>query len=177
MQLRSGTPEEVGMSDFVPPYYAAAYCGLDTQELQETPWATGGVHSTAMDMAIFGQMFLNGGNYGQTRILSPTTVAAMTRNQIPGVGARWEDVFFPEAVWGLGWDVHGGKKDIEYGSMFSSRTFSISGAGGVNLSVDPVYGIVGAYFSVVLEYHASLHHKVWCNDLFMNAVSAAVVEM
>src|SRR5215831_10431898 len=44
--------------------------GLGSREHQERPSAAGGVYSTAMDMAIFGQMFLNRGRYGEVRILS-----------------------------------------------------------------------------------------------------------
>jgi len=45
----------------------------------------GGVKTSAPDLAIFEQMFLNGGVYNGARVLSRAAVAAMTRNQIPGV--------------------------------------------------------------------------------------------
>src|SRR5215831_13800342 len=80
--------------------------GLETREYQERPGAAGGVYSTAMDMAIFGQMFLNRGSYGEVRILSSAAVAEMTRNQIPGISAQFRGEFFPEASWGLGWSIH-----------------------------------------------------------------------
>ena len=41
--------------------------------------------ATAMDMAIFGQTFLNHGSYGNCHLLSPATVAAMTRSQIADI--------------------------------------------------------------------------------------------
>jgi CubicO group peptidase (beta-lactamase class C family) len=134
--------------------------------LQETPTARGGVFSTAMDMAIFGQMFLNCGIYGDTRILSPASVAEVTRNQIPGVGARHGNEFFPEASWGFGWNIHGSKMDK--GTLHSPKAFCHVGAGGVFLWVDPVYEIVGVYFSVMFS-----GSRV---DLFMNSVTAAVVD-
>src|SRR5215813_421684 len=43
--------------------------GLGTRENQALPLASAGVYSTTMDMAIFGQMFLNRGRYGEMRIL------------------------------------------------------------------------------------------------------------
>ena len=46
-------------------------------------------HTTPVDMTVFGQMILNGGRYGGVRILSPAAVAAMPRDQIPGIGARF----------------------------------------------------------------------------------------
>ena len=87
--------------------------GLGTREHQELPLANGGVYSTAMDMAIFGQMFLNRGSYGEVSILSPAAVAEMTRNQIPGISAQLRGEFFPEASWGFGWSIHGNKKAPE----------------------------------------------------------------
>ena len=48
--------------------------------------ASGG-WSTAAGLAVFGQMFLAAGRYGDARILSRPAVTAMTRNQIPGIGA------------------------------------------------------------------------------------------
>jgi CubicO group peptidase (beta-lactamase class C family) len=139
---------------------------LNSRVVQETPGPAGGVFSTALDMAIFGQMFLNGGSYGDARILGPATIAAITRNQIPGVGARFEEEVFPEAAWGLGWSLQEKKKDY-IGTLHSPRTFSHGGAGGVLLWIDPVYEIVGVYFSVRMEK--------WTGDHFIDAVTAACV--
>lgn len=147
----------------------APFAWLDTQENQETPWASGGF-STAIDTAVFGQMFLNRGIYGDTTILSPVSVTEMTRNQIPGISARYEDEFFPEASWGVGWNVHGNKKALNDGSLHSSKTFDHGGVGGVFLWVDPIYEIVGLYFFV------EVNTGVNCVDLFMNAVTAAVID-
>ncbi|GAG38496.1 unnamed protein product, partial [marine sediment metagenome] len=93
---------------------------LESPETLETPWASGGVFATTMDTATFGQMFLNRGTYGGARILSRASVAAMTRNQIPGISARHGDQFFPEASWGLGWSVRGSKKAPAYGEPLQS---------------------------------------------------------
>jgi hypothetical protein len=41
--------------------------------------------------------------------------------------------------------------------------------------VDPVYDIVGVYFSVTLELLDTVR-PIWCADLFQNAVTAAVVD-
>ena len=48
----------------------------------------GSLVTTAEDLAIFLQAFLNGGSYGRARVLSRVTVAEMTRNQIPGIGTN-----------------------------------------------------------------------------------------
>jgi len=162
--------------DNVPSILKSLLVGLDTPEYQETPWAGGGAYSTAKDMTIFGQMFLNGGSYGDARILSAVTVAEMTRNQISGISAQYRSEVFPEASFGFGWNVHGNKKALYDGSLYSPRGFRYSGAGGVLLWVDPVYEIVGAYFSVVLRLMPD-DEPEWPADLFMNAVTAAVVEV
>jgi serine-type D-Ala-D-Ala carboxypeptidase len=149
---------------------------LDSEPFQRAPHAPGGVFSTALDTAVFGQLFLNRGRYGDVRVLSPASVAEMTRNQIPGVRARYGEEVFPEASWGLGWDVREDKSRVTRApSLPSSRTFSHGGAGGVYLWVDPVHEIVGVYLSVVLQLspQGAFRH---CADLFANAVTAAVVD-
>ncbi|MEJ2737604.1 MAG: serine hydrolase [Anaerolineae bacterium] len=152
---------------------------IDSREFQETPFAAIGAYSTAMDMAVFGQMFLNGGSYGDARILSPVTVAEMTRNQIPGVSSRFVDESFPEAGMGLSWFIRENKKVVAYGeTLQSSKTFCHSGAGGVFLWVDPVYEIVGCYFSVNIgPITVAEAYRYWCADLFINAVMAAIVDV
>jgi CubicO group peptidase (beta-lactamase class C family) len=149
---------------------------LNTWESLTSGSATGSVSSTALDMAIFGQTFLNGGEYGGVRVLSPASVVEMTRNQIPGIGTTFYAKYYPEASWSYGWGIHGDNKWKYFdGTLHSPQTFHQSGIGGVYMWVDPVYEIVGVYFSVVMEMLPSFDHK-WCNDLFVNAVTAAVMD-
>ena len=155
------------------------YPDYNTAEYQERPSPSGGTYSTAMDMAIFGQMFLNNGRYSEQRILSPVTVGAMTRNQIPGIEARFFDDRFPEAGWGLGWSINLEYKGQVYGEpLISSAAFLHSGAGGVHLWIDPVHEIVGAYFSVVMENRegGQPNEPIWNADLYMNMISASIDE-
>jgi CubicO group peptidase (beta-lactamase class C family) len=159
-----------------PAYIKSLLVGLNSREFEKLPIACGGVYSTVMDMAVFGQMFLNHGRYGDTEILSPPTVAAMTRNQIPGIRATYHNEYFPEASQGLGWGVRGDKKPLYAGSLCSPYTFSHGGMGGIYLWVDPLYEIVGVYFSVVLRVTADGEHHDWPVDLFQNAVTAAVID-
>jgi CubicO group peptidase (beta-lactamase class C family) len=46
-------------------------------------WGSGGLLSTPDDYLRFAQMLLNGGTFGETRILKRETVALMTRNTVP----------------------------------------------------------------------------------------------
>ena len=144
--------------------------------IMELPLAAGGVYATAWDMAVFGQMFLNGGRYGDARILSRASVTEMTRNQIPGIpaegvrGVERQD----EASWGYGWGIQGeGKWEYFSGSLSSSELYEHSGGGGIRFWVDPGYEFVLCYFSVVVEMRVegSGKHNA---DLFVNAVTAAV---
>jgi len=158
-----------------------------TRECQETPWPQAGVFSTAMDMTIFGQMLLNRGIYGNVRILSPASVTEMTRNQIPGIGSQYKGQFFPEASWGFGWSIRGNKKSLGYAeALQSSEAFLHGGSGGVFLWVDPIYEIVGVYFSVAshgamttLErFEESLRIDLMRRvDLLINAATAALVDV
>ena len=152
---------------------------LNSREWQQTPWAAPGAYSTAMDMAVFAQMFLNGGIYGDARILSPVTVAQMTRNQIPGISSRFVDEFFPEAGTGIPWFIRENKKAFAYGETLQSpATFCHGGAGGIFLWVDPVYEIVGCYFSVDIgPITVAELYRYSCPDLFINAVMAAIVDV
>lgn len=142
----------------------------ETDQFLGLPLAAEGAFSTAADVAILGQLFLDRGIYGEQRILSPATVARMTHNQIPGVSSHFNGETFPEASWGYGWDVKSNKKAKEHSSLTSPATFSHGGFGGVFLWVDPVYQIVGVFFSVHLQ------SQPWNADLFANAVTAAVID-
>jgi serine-type D-Ala-D-Ala carboxypeptidase len=154
----------------------AVAAGLDTEESLETPWGSGGQYSTAMDMAIFGQMFLNGGRYGDVQVLSPATVAEMTRNQIPGIKATILGEVFPEAAWGYGWSIHGNKRG-SCGALYSPAAYEHWGAGGVYMWVDPTYEIVGVTFSVDPIPASEAPGLRWgTNDLFTDAVTAAIVD-
>lgn len=141
---------------------------FNTPENLKEPSGSGGVYSTALDVAIFGQMFLNGGIYGDVRILSPVTVREMTRNQTPGIPAHHDGEFFNDAFWGYGWNVHGDKRD-DSGCMRSPRAFDHGGAGGVRLLVDPEYEVVWVYFPVITNI-------LYTRNLFNNAVMCSIIE-
>ncbi len=96
--------------------------------------ASGGMISTAPDYVIFCQMFLNGGTYGGTRILSEASVRAATSpqtrhiytaEQLPGVNS----------FYGLGW------------SVAADGTYSHGGSDGTYAWVDPNREIIGIVFT------------------------------
>ncbi|MBY3619834.1 beta-lactamase family protein [Acinetobacter sp. CUI P1] len=146
---------------------------VDSENNLNSVSAGGGAYSTAMDLAVFGQMFLNGGIYNGVRLLSPVTVKEMTRNQIPGVSSQYRDEVFPEAYWGYGWAINGTKRDG--GDLFSPEAYSHWGAAGPFLCVDPIYQTVTVHLSVELD-----HQKPFKNmyvDYFNNTVLAAITDL
>jgi serine-type D-Ala-D-Ala carboxypeptidase len=152
--------------------------GLIIDDHTLAPFLTGpgGLFSTARDLAAFGQMILNRGRYGETRIVSAASVAEMIRNQIPGVPGYYRGEVFPEASWGLGWDVHGAKRSLREGSLFSPSAVKMGGGGGTNFWVDPEYELVGAYLSVQAHPGSKESSPWWRADSFVDAATAAIEE-
>jgi CubicO group peptidase (beta-lactamase class C family) len=173
-------PEEIQPRIVIRPPDLLGAAWLNSRELQEVPWAgTGGAFSTVWDMAVFGQMFLNGGTYGDTRILSRTSVTEMTRNQIPGISAEYFDQTFPEAGWGLGWCLHLNKQSAAFAeTLQSAQSFNHGGYGGTYFLVDPVHEMVICYFACEKDWEnwwTAWPHSSRA-DLFINSVTAAIVD-
>lgn len=82
-----------------------------------------GLFSTARDVAIFAQMFLNGGEYNGARIVSPTTIARWTAPQVRASSRA------------LGWDTPSAVSSA--GHYFSPRSFGHTGFTGTSIWIDP----------------------------------------
>jgi CubicO group peptidase (beta-lactamase class C family) len=125
-------------------------------------------------MAIFGQMILNRGTYGGSRILAPATVAAMTRDQVPGIKAQFFDTLMAHASWGYGWQIESPSKwPYFHGSLQSLGTLNHPGAGGAVLWIDPARDLVGTYFEVTTRL-TERFEQLWSFDLFQNVITSAV---
>ncbi|MCX7001179.1 MAG: serine hydrolase [Candidatus Sumerlaeota bacterium] len=85
-----------------------------------------GLFSTAHDLAIFCQMLLNGGKYGDAQILHPETVRQFYTPQTPPAIS---------AEQGMGWILSGKEKDESGG--IRPEAFSHSGFTGTSLWVSP----------------------------------------
>jgi CubicO group peptidase (beta-lactamase class C family) len=100
--------------------------------------------SSAKDLAVFGQMTLNRGEYGDVRVLSPASVERMTERQ-----SVWSDT--PERLTrsdrymylskAMGWMVRG-EGFYFGGDLMSPRAYFHGGAYGSRLLVDPEYDLV-----------------------------------
>ncbi len=86
-----------------------------------------GLFSTADDLAVFAQMLLNGGVYGDTRILSPVTVRRMTEEHLR-VNSTVRR--------GLGWDLHS-EEFCTAGDLLSASAYGHTGFTGTSLWMDP----------------------------------------
>ena len=94
-----------------------------------------GLFGTAMDLFRYGQMWLNGGVLGNTRILPEELVAEATREQIGHDGERR----------GLGWRLvpsDGGAGDEDSSKGLGPRAYGHTGFTGTSLWMDPDAGVV-----------------------------------
>jgi len=146
------------------------------QAFRDAPSGGAGLHTNARDIAVFAQMFLDGGTYGGVRILNEWTVAEMTRNQIPGVGTvGWGRVWVKEASWGLGWMIQGDARWRSSHGMLQPRgTYYHQGASGCAFWVDPLHRVVGVYLSSTPALDFDTGDAHWEFDTFQNMVTAAV---
>ncbi len=87
----------------------------------------GGLTSTAEDYARFCQMMLNGGKWGNTRLLSRKSVELMTHDQLGKIG--------PEQAFGLGFGVAGVKTPLE--ELGTPGSYSWGGFFYTAFSIDP----------------------------------------
>jgi CubicO group peptidase (beta-lactamase class C family) len=149
-----------------------AMAAIDSQRSEENH----NVFASARDVAVFAQMFLNGGSYGGARVLSRPAVSEMTRVQTPGIPVIMGASAPKQASYGYGWFIRTDEKWRYWdGSLQSRGEFHHQGAGGVLVWVDPRDEIVGVYFSVDLAETPELE-PLWNADLFQNAISSAVAD-
>ncbi|THV32878.1 serine hydrolase domain-containing protein [Glycomyces buryatensis] len=103
----------------------------------ENAWSFGGVaghagvFSTAWDLAVFGQMILNGGRYGGARVLSETTTRLVFTNQNADLD--------PSAARGLGWQLD---QSWYMDELSSPVTVGHTGFTGTSIVLNPVTSIV-----------------------------------
>ncbi|MBW4719786.1 serine hydrolase domain-containing protein [Saccharothrix obliqua] len=102
----------------------------------ENAWSLGGVaghagvFSTARDLAVLGQAILNGGRYGDVRVLRPRTVELMLTNFTQR---------FPGNAHGLGFELD---QRWYMGALASAATAGHTGFTGTSLVLDPMSGSI-----------------------------------
>jgi len=131
-------------------------------------WAIGGVaghaglFSTAMDLAVFAQMMLNGGSYGEFRLLQPQTVARWTAPQVHGSSRA------------LGWDTPSGRSSA--GRFFGARSFGHTGYTGTSMWLDPERGVFVVLLTNRVNPTARNARHVPLRREVADAVQAAILD-
>ncbi len=138
-------------------------------EMIGTVSPSGTLWSTSMDMGIFLQTYLNGGSYGGYHLLSPATIAAMTRNQIPGI-PREMQMGMQSPPCGFGWFMLGETRFPSTPCLWSPHSYGHAGASGAFIWADPVYDISGVFFFT--KTNPEINHL----DLFVDALMGALLE-
>jgi CubicO group peptidase (beta-lactamase class C family) len=131
----------------------------------------GGGWATARGMAAFYQMLVGGGALGGVRIVSPRTIAYVTRNF---TGDRVDGYMGLPMHRGLGPHSRGVTETIRgLGTLASPRTFGHGGVGSSYCWGDPDSGVSFAYLT-----NSRLSEEAWHNrrlDLVSNLVHAAIL--
>jgi CubicO group peptidase (beta-lactamase class C family) len=110
--------------------------GTDVTDRGRPPLGGAGLFSTAEDVARFYQMMLNKGELHGRRILTPQTVAEMTRNQTGDRRAR------PGMPWGLGFSVVEDPYAMEANKVLSPSSFGHGGAYSTQSWADPTRNLI-----------------------------------
>jgi CubicO group peptidase (beta-lactamase class C family) len=98
-----------------------------------------GLFATAMDVAVIGQLMLNGGEYGGTRILAAETVRRALTDANPGLPARDPENRSGRATHGLGFELN---QAWYMGKLAGPRTYGHTGFTGTSLVVEPARRLV-----------------------------------
>ena len=123
--------------------------------------AAGGLFSTASDMGVFCQMFLNGGRFEGATILSPQSVDLMTRVHTGDLPTNLAGNGF-----GLGWSI---TRDSGGISFPSAGTFRHGGAWGTQMWVDRGRQLVAVFLTHRVSGGSDLERRAF----FATAASAA----
>ncbi len=123
------------------------------------PW--GGLHATTGDLAALLQTFLNGGGYGEARVFSPASAAAMTRDQNGDLGAPW----------GYGWALRDSPVWNYFGDLGTAATFGHVGITGTVAWADPGRQLV----CVLLSTRTAAHQNGFLLKSVSNMAQAAVI--
>ena len=131
-----------------------------------------GLFSTANDLAVFCQMLLNRGTYGDVRILKPETVALMLTPQLDCKILEAGNGSLAENEQLLGWYAVGQQKDIlQTGGLPSPRAFGHTGFTGTSLWIDPEHQTFVVLLANAVhptregisrsQYRQGFHQAVW----------------
>jgi CubicO group peptidase (beta-lactamase class C family) len=123
-----------------------------------------GLFATAIEVAAYGNMWLQGGRVGDTQVLSPATVAMATQVQTPPTADGR----------GIGWIVlRQGDTLMSCGDLFTPGSFGHTGFTGTSLWVDPSRRLVVSLMTNRVHFGRQ-DHILRLRPRFHNAIAAAV---
>lgn len=126
--VRATVPEYQQAKDFVG--------GWNSEYWQKLGSPAGGLFSTPEDMAVVCAMILNGGKWGNVRLLAPATVRMATSNRLDDFPELPEPVRRTQP-WGLGWRLnHPGTPD-SWSDLLGRHVFGHTGSSGTMTWMDP----------------------------------------
>ena len=131
----------------------------------------GGLVSSAMDYLRYSQMMLNGGELNGTRILSPTTIDLMTRdqlNQSARLGYDPRPGIMGDVSFGLGFGLAVKSPRIRSGSK---GTYRWAGIAGTDFWIDPKEDLTAMILVQMMGYPPALRNE------FKTLVYQAITEM
>ena len=105
-------------------------------------WGSGGLLSTPDDYLRFTQMLLNGGAFGDTRILRPETVATMAHNTLPPELTPVRYSALNDNTYGFGLGVAVKVDTVQAARPVPAGIFRWSGYLGTYFWVDPVNDLI-----------------------------------
>lgn len=121
-----------------------------------------GLFSSARDLAVFGQMLLNGGRHGAVPLIQPPTLA------------RWTARQSRESSRAIGWDTPAARSSA--GRYFSPRSFGHTGFTGTSIWVDPERGLyVVLLTNRVNPTRSNMRHEALRRDV-ADAVQASITD-
>jgi CubicO group peptidase (beta-lactamase class C family) len=138
-------------------------------EIEGKVWASSTLWSTAFDMGIFLQTFLNRGSYGDLQLLSPASIDAMAQSQVEGIPReKVNGITTPPS--GYGWFLLEGLQFPNYPKKLSKSSYGHSGASGAFIWVDPEYDLIGAFLFVKIK------EDIRPLDVFMDTLMECIVD-
>ncbi|MGI9293043.1 MAG: serine hydrolase domain-containing protein, partial [Pseudomonadales bacterium] len=115
----------------------------------------GGLVSSAADYLRFAQMFINGGELDSERLLSPRTVAYMSRNHLPGgkdlpalTTGSFSEVPFEGVGFGLGVAVR--DNSVSSGVLSSKGELSWGGLASTHFWIDPREDLISIFLTQLI---------------------------
>ncbi len=130
-----GLPAERLVRVQTPPWQAADF-GWNSTYWRElgAPW--GSLFSTPDDFAVICQLLLDGGQYGDVRLLAPTTVKQMTTNRLDDFADLPEPIRRCQP-WGLGWKLNAPGTTGALCDLLGRHVYGHTGSTGNLMWIDP----------------------------------------